>query len=128
MSATIGDLISNVTNDIDGSIRGVTYQLFETIRARTPIDTGWARKNWVCSVGAPASGQNGDGSAEQVLATIPQQAGSVVYFTNNVPYIQKLEYDQHSKQAPNGMVRVSVARFESLDAFKGLIKISIFGR
>jgi hypothetical protein len=31
-----------------------------------------------------------------------------------VPYIQKLEYDAHSMQAPNGMVRVSVALFEGV--------------
>jgi hypothetical protein len=45
---------------------------------------------------------------------LPRRAGSVVYLTNNVPYIQKLEYDAHSRQAPNGMVRISVALFEGV--------------
>lgn len=34
--------------------------------------------------------------------------GELIYITNNLPYIERLEFG-HSKQAPAGMVRLSVA-------------------
>ena len=79
----------------------------------TPVDTGRARGNWHCTVGTPFAGQDATGIDGSIQAAIPRRAGSVVYLTNNVPYIQKLEYGG-SQQAPAGMVRVSVALFEGV--------------
>ena len=67
----------------------------------------------LAEIGAPFVGEDASGSDEQILQTIPRRAGSVVYLTNNVPYIQKLEYG-YSTKSPNGMVRINVARFEGL--------------
>jgi hypothetical protein len=40
-------------------------------------------------------------------------AGQTAYLINNLPYAIPLEYG-HSKQAPQGMVRVTLARFQSI--------------
>lgn len=72
----------------------------------TPVDTGWARANWVPAIGKPASDVTG--SRDQV-STAAQQAGESivlgyrlamgpVYISNNVPYILALN-DGHSPQA-----------------------------
>ncbi|HEX9239206.1 MAG TPA: hypothetical protein VF910_00950 [Candidatus Bathyarchaeia archaeon] len=59
-----------------------------TVRARTPIDTGNARSGWFRS--PPGLSEFG---TEQVIG-------------NDVRYIVALEYG-HSKQAPEGMARIT---------------------
>jgi len=69
---------------------------------------GTARANWIPSVGQPEtsprdrtdySGLNGE--LQSLREKIP---GNIFYLTNNVPYIERLEYGW-SKQAPKGMFR-----------------------
>lgn len=119
---------------INERVRAATIGTFASVIRMTPVGNpdiwknpesapagyvgGRARANWQCTIGSPASGSTMStdyGNKElEIAQSVPTQAGSVVYLTNNVPYIQKLEYDAHSQQAPNGMVRISVARFEGL--------------
>jgi hypothetical protein len=76
---------------------------------------GRARGNWQCSLDAPITSENGridpNGSAAKAEVKATVTAGRVNYLSNNVPYIRRLEYEGHSKQAPDGMVRISLARF-----------------
>jgi hypothetical protein len=78
---------------------------------------GRARSNWQCTIGSPAmdeiEGTNYAMTEMAMSMIVPQHAGHKVYLSNNVPYIQKLEYG-HSQQAPAGMVRISIDRFEGL--------------
>ncbi|MNT90915.1 hypothetical protein D3C72_2319290 [compost metagenome] len=39
--------------------------------------------------------------------------GQMAYLINNLPYAIPLEFG-HSNQAPNGMVRVTIARFQQI--------------
>jgi hypothetical protein len=39
--------------------------------------------------------------------------GQTAYIVNNLPYAAPLEYG-HSKQAPGGMVRITLARFQQI--------------
>ena len=114
MTGTMSQVVARANGHIDDRVRAATIGVFTGIRKDTPVDTGRARGNWQCTIGAPFGGENANGSDEQIQQTIPRRAGSVVYLTNNVPYIQKLEYDGHSSKAPTGMVRINVARFERL--------------
>jgi hypothetical protein len=75
---------------------------------------GRARGNWQATIGSPFVGEDDSGNIMKAQSVIPRRAGSVVYLTNNVPYIGSLEYDAHSSQAPAGMVRISVALFEGV--------------
>ena len=128
MSSTITQVIANATGYINERIRGATAEVFVNIRFMNPVGNatiwkhperkpegyvgGNSRNNWHCTVGAPFIGEDATGTEAKILAAIPRQAGSVVYLTNNVDYIHRLEYEEHSRQAPAGMVRVSVALFE----------------
>lgn len=42
------------------------------------------------------------------------RAGGVCYITNNLPYIMALEYGHSKRQAPGGMARVTVARWQNI--------------
>ena len=128
MSATMTQVVANATGHIDTRIRRATAAVFINVRYMNPVGEpsqwkhperapvgyvgGNSRNNWHCTVGAPFAGEDATGTEAKILSAIPIHAGSVVYLTNNVDYIQRLEYDAHSRQAPNGMVRQSVALFE----------------
>ena len=92
----------------------VTSNLIET----TPVDTGWARNNWVPSIKEPieravgtreepVSGQQQVGIAE--VATTYKLEDGPVYISNNVPYIGNLN-DGSSKQAPTDFVFIAILR------------------
>ena len=50
------------------------------------------------------------------------KAGGIYYITNNVPYIMRLEYGS-SKQAPAGMARITVAKWQRIvDGAVGAVK------
>lgn len=91
----------------------ITAELVEA----TPVDTGWARANWVPRRGAPqlvpvGSPQNVDRSAaaqgQASLARYSIFDGSI-FISNNVPYIGRLNAG-HSKQAPAGFIQRSIFR------------------
>jgi hypothetical protein len=113
MTGSMSQIVARVNCRIDDQVRMATFGVFTGIRKDTPVDTGRARGNWQCTIGAPFVGESETGSDEQIQGAIPHRAGSVVYLTNNLPYIQRLEYGYSSK-SPNGMVRINVARFEGL--------------
>jgi len=112
MTGSMSQIVARVNGHVDNKIRAATSEVFSNIIQMTPVDTGRARGNWQCTIGSPFVGQDDSGNVMKAQSVIPRHAGSVVYLTNNVPYIGRLEYDAHSRQAPNGMVRVSVALFE----------------
>lgn len=101
-------------------MRQVSIKLFSAIIKASPVDTGRFRMNWMASGGTPASGVTDATDKSGNMAT-----GNVTSFvlkatdwreftlTNNLPYAQRLEYGW-SQQAPQGMVRTNVSRFQQL--------------
>jgi hypothetical protein len=114
----------------DEVISKVCLDLLSDIVLNTPVDTGRARANWQCSIGSPASGEvsfdadAGSGitapresaaSARAIAdgsAAIASAPRNIFWISNNLPYIYRLEFEQWSKQAPNGMVRLAINRAE----------------
>lgn len=81
---------------------------------------GRFRGNWQFSVGSPVDGvlDQLDASGNVTLAKLKLQVqqlsiGETAYIVNNLPYAVPLEYG-HSKQAPGGMVRITLARFQQI--------------
>jgi hypothetical protein len=113
-------IVKRVNGRIDTVIRKSTIELFSGVVKMTPVDTGRARGNWQCTIGSPATSEidridpKGSGVNKEIISTV--KTGTVVYLSNNVPYIRRLEYEGHSKQAPQGMVRISLQRFGGLFA------------
>ncbi|AQT08919.1 phage protein [Pseudomonas protegens] len=81
---------------------------------------GRFRGNWQFSIDTPAEGvlDQVDPAGGVTLAKLRLQvgqltAGQTAYIVNNLPYAVPLEYG-HSKQAPGGMVRITLARFQQI--------------
>lgn len=100
-------------NTIDEVIISFILNISEKVILGTPVDTGWARNGWVASIGSPNSSlpSTPDKMATSALSGVGfvslTAPGKVFYLTNNVAYINRLEYG-YSKQAPKGMARLGV--------------------
>lgn len=84
----------------------------------TPIDTGWARNNWVPAIGAPLEAPvatpetTSPGAQRGALAQVAARyrlAQGPIFISNNVPYIGRLN-DGHSQQSPAGFIQAAITR------------------
>ena len=104
-------------------MRQVSMKLFSAIILGSPVDTGRFRNNWFAAAGPTPSretttytGKQGTAAINRASKVIGESRGmgwTELTLTNNLPYAQRLEYGW-SKQAPTGIVRVNVARFNTL--------------
>lgn len=81
---------------------------------------GRFRGNWRFSIGSPDNTTTDEvdpsgrkSTARIVDGAIEFKAGDTAYITNSLPYAIPLEFG-HSQQAPGGMVRITVARFQQI--------------
>lgn len=112
--AVVGDLKKFTERKIKELTLAITANLIED----TPLDTGWARNNWVPRIGAPPEGVAGSRDSVSGVAQSLGQASVAsgykveagpVFISNNVPYISALN-DGHSKQAPAGYIQRAIAK------------------
>lgn len=94
-----------------------TFSLFQAVNERSPVDTGRFRGNWQFGRNSVPGGTidrqdpGGTAASAEAVKALTTPLGGVVYYTNNLPYAQRLESGYSRTQAPAGMVRVSVAEF-----------------
>lgn len=101
-------------------VRKVALDLGTSVVQLSPVKTGRFRANWFPGIGTAPSQTTAevDTSGGKSIARITglqtsMFAGQVVYLSNSLAYAQKLESGS-SKQAPMGMVRVTVERFQGI--------------
>jgi hypothetical protein len=80
----------------------------------TPKKTGFARASWWKNIGSVGSHPNQPTKGASVSAPSLQPLGKIklnekAYLANNAPYILALEYGHSQGQAPQGMVRITIA-------------------
>lgn len=117
----VGDL-EKVTEKI---VKKIALDVTANLKDTTPVDTGWARANWIPSVSAPAVGDetpvgraaraakvdsalSRQTTGEAQIAGYRLSMGSV-YITNNVPYITLLNMGSSAK-APPGFVQAAIKK------------------
>ena len=107
------------------------FALYTSIVKKTPVDTGRARGNWNITVGHDDTTASTRTKPQfKNVDEVPKVEGDeTIYISNNLPYITKLEYggypknpkggsgktvNGYSKQAPEGMVGVTLANNENI--------------
>ena len=113
-------------------MRSVAFKLFSAIIKASPVDTGRFRMNWQAAGATPRSGlvagedktgASAIASAETFITNT--QAWAEFTLANNLPYANVIEFGGYpgsgpntvggfSKQAPQGVVRINVVRFQQL--------------
>jgi len=115
----------------EGLIRKMAFDVVANLRKAgseggTPVDTGWARANWVPSLGGEPASEPVGSKISVLSAEAATQSGlgsllnyklliGPVYITNNVPYITRLN-DGHSSQAPKGFVQAAITAAVAMNA------------
>lgn len=113
------------------AIRGTTIKLFSAFVDSSPVDEGRFRGNWFATGEQPStkitsntdkSGVNTKKKIESVILSLKDY--SVFTATNNLPYSEVIEFGGYkdgpnttggySNQAPEGVVRINVMRFNQL--------------
>lgn len=117
---SIENFIKKARKNPEIVVRQITIKLYSAIILASPVDTGRFRMNWQATYKNPATGIliADDPSGSRAINRITQFVISnpkwdEFRLTNNLPYAERLEYG-YSQQAPAGMVRVNVARFQRL--------------
>jgi hypothetical protein len=112
LEAVTSNVVKKITLD-------VTANLVET----TPVDTGWARANWIPAISQPY--RSTEGSPESVsraaqttgqarVATSYDIRQGSVFVSNNVPYIVRLN-EGSSSQAPSGFIEAAITKAVTRD-------------
>ena len=103
-------------------LRQSSLDVFSSIVLATPVLQGVLRNAWFVSMGAPSSKITDEpGTPSAIISRIDRsltraKLGQDIYFTNNLPYAEPIEYDGHSAKAPNGMVRINTGRWDTIVA------------
>jgi hypothetical protein len=91
---------------------GIAIHALGEFARLTPVDTGRARAGWypaMRKLGIPA-GSGDEGDIEMQLN--PRRRTMYIEISNRVHYTKYLEYG-HSSQAPDGMVRRTLAKIQA---------------
>lgn len=112
---------ANKTNQkMETAVKSALVRVGTSVVIKSPVDTGRFRNNWLAAYGTvdttvnfgtDAGGSNAIGNLK--MSVEGMNFKEVFYFTNSLPYASGLEYGD-SAQAPNGMVRISVAAWENI--------------
>lgn len=132
-SNNINKFCAKSNNTISTVVRKIVIDMGTALILRTPVGNptlwnsaapanyvgGAARANWQYSVSAMRQGilPDTDASGQNTITALVNgvsgtKAESVHWISNNLPYIQRLENGWSYKQAPQGMLRLTVLEFK----------------
>lgn len=115
-------------------VRKVSIDTLSKVVERTPVGdpTHWKnpppagyvggrlRANWNVSLAVPdlstsqTTDKDGSSTTAKGSARLSRVDGKQdIYIMNSLPYVRRIEYDGWSSQAPAGMVRITVAEFQT---------------
>lgn len=116
----VAAFVAKTNAKIELAVRKIALDVFKEVILMSPVDTGRLRGNWQVAIGSVASGtveiddKAGTATISKVQAeTMKLQVGQTITLVNNLPYARPLEYG-HSKQAPGGMVRLTVQKWQPI--------------
>lgn len=131
-SLDVKDFCDRAKKNPETVMRAVSLKLFSAIIQSSPVDTGRFRMNWQAAgpvprggivAGEDKTGSSATASAQTFITN--SSAWQEFTLTNNLPYANVIEFGGYtgdgpntsggfSKQAPKGVVRVNITRFNTL--------------
>lgn len=116
----IARFVEKAKGNVDLVIRKIALDVFKRVIIKSPVKSGRFKGNWQVAIGSIPAGtlevNDKDGTATIARVTaeaMKLQAGQTITLINNLPYARRLEYG-HSKQAPSGMVRLTLQEFPQI--------------
>lgn len=134
-TAQLSEFIESAKGAIEATQREIIIDIGRSVIKMSPVGNpdswekgkapkgyvgGTFRNNWNFSISTPdlSTTDETDISGSKAIARLVEgaiefQAGQTAYITNNLPYAIPLEYG-YSDQAPDGMVRITIAKFTEI--------------
>ena len=122
-SLDIGNWVEKTAANVAERNEMVMLALMRGIIMETPVLEGRLRGNWIASKGKPSrqtrkrpdkTGRPTISRAKNFVERQDLSKDFDIYFTNNLPYAHRIEYDGWSREkAPTGMVRNNLTRIAS---------------
>lgn len=130
----IAGFVKKAGGNVEKVVQKVGADILASVVARTPVGNpslwknkppngyvgGRLRGNWNVSFGAPdltttvVRDQSGGPTVSRGIGILTNWNGEAdIYVMNSLPYVRTIEYEGHSKQAPAGMVRITVTEFQA---------------
>lgn len=107
--------------EVADTVKRLTAELVAELVEETPVDTGWARANWIPRIGpggespVGAPGSSSEAARESALAEVVTRyrvTDGVVTIQNNVPYVPFL-FLGTVRMAPKGSIEAAIARAQA---------------
>jgi hypothetical protein len=119
-SAQIAEFVAKAKENADLVVRKVALEMFTRVVIKSPVDEGRFKSSWVVAINSIPGGDPGTidkTGAPSIMridaAVLNLKAGTVITMCSNLSYSRRLEYGW-SKQAPAGMVRITVVEFAGI--------------
>ena len=99
-------------------MQAATAAIGTMVISKTPVLDGYLKASWNFAVGR--MDETLQQPSNQSLLKLAQgvndfSIGQQAYFVNAQPYAAKIEYTGHSRQAPQGMLRISIADWQEIN-------------
>ncbi len=123
MADSVAEVMAEIERGVSRAIGALATNIQAELIERTPVDTGWARANWVPGIGRSPSFPSDPGSEEGRRAATPSAASrqetataallvyrmqrGAVFIASGVPYMIYLN-EGSSDQAPSGFVQDAI--------------------
>ena len=120
-SIDLSRLVEKTKGKTDIAVKKVMLELFTNVVSKSPVLSGRFRANWEVGYGSPNVTVSDDLDKRQVgdktgptIGRMDKEiktaklTGQSIFLTNSLPYSIRLENGHSQKQAPSGMVRISL--------------------
>lgn len=104
-----------IDTDFTTVFKKIVFEAYTRFVQRSPVDSGRFRASWTVQESTPNLTTKAPGSysgAPPIPPYTVSQPYTIVWIANALPYAERLEFGW-SKQAPQGMVRLTLAELTS---------------
>jgi hypothetical protein len=118
----IAKRVDKASRKLEMAMQAVLVEIDARLVNMSPVDTGRFRANWYAGNGNInyTTTENTTKRTNETEIKALKITGQTVFLTNSLPYAYRLEYEGWSKQAPSGMVRITVAEMSQIIREAGL--------
>lgn len=117
----VAKFVLDATTAIEDTAKEILIEVGDSLVVLTPVLTGRLKGNWQMTVGSPSTQSliRYDRTGEETRADIWNKVhnfelGQVAFIVNNLTYSEIIEYGGSPLKAPDGMLRVTEAKFDHI--------------
>ena len=117
-NSAFSKLIKASEKKVEEVVKDVAVDLVVNLTLRSPVDTGRFRKNWnvaINEINYQTDFEVQNNAVQRSVKVVEKyRLGDTINITNSLPYAARLEYESWSKQAPDGMVRLTLIDYPKI--------------